>query len=119
MKTLRLLLGAGMIAAAVNAGADSKVTTTVDGTEIPKELTRLTFDGDVVTLSFSDNTTQQADMKFVAIRIEHPSSAIGSVIADPEKPSGVYNLKGQYLGTSPEGLRPGFYIVNGQKVCVK
>lgn len=119
MKTIRLLLGAGLIGTALGAGAESKVTTVIDGTEINKELTRLTFEGDAVTLTFSDNSTRQADMKFVAVRIEHPTSAISSVISDRAKPSGIYNLKGQYLGASPEGLRAGFYIVNGQKVYVK
>lgn len=119
MKAFRLLLGAGLIATSLNVSADSKVTTVIDGNEIPKELTKLTFDGDIVTLSFSDNTTRQADMKFVAIKIDHSTSAISTIVADPKKPAGVYNLKGQYLGESPKDLTPGFYIVNGQKVYVK
>jgi len=31
----------------------------------------------------------------------------------------IYNLQGQYMGSSTKGLRPGMYIINGQKQIVK
>ena len=112
MKSLKLLLGLGFLAlGAVNAQADSKVTTVINGREIPKDLTKLTF---------SDNSSETAEMELIAITLDHSeNSAISEILADPKKARGVYNLKGQYLGEKPEGLSKGIYIVNGQKVCVK
>lgn len=121
MKSLKLLLGLGFLAlGAVNAQADSKVTTVVNGREIPKDLTKLTFSDKIVTLTFSDNTSETAEMELIAITLDHSeNSAISEILADPKKARGVYNLKGQYLGEKPEGLSKSIYIVNGQKVCVK
>ena len=31
----------------------------------------------------------------------------------------IYNLQGQYLGSSTQGLKPGLYVINGQKRVVK
>lgn len=31
----------------------------------------------------------------------------------------VYNLNGQLIGTSVEGLSKGVYVINGQKVIIK
>ncbi|MDE5664565.1 MAG: hypothetical protein K2I31_01335 [Duncaniella sp.] len=119
MKTFRIILGTLMAASAIGINADSKTSTVIDGIEIDKDITKLKFNGNTVTLSFSDNSSIEADMKFVSIKIRHATSAIDDVIADPQKPSGIYNLKGQYLGTNPKNLSAGFYIVNGQKVYVK
>lgn len=120
MKSIRPLLGIALAFLAATALADSKVTTVIDGRQIPKDLTKLTFSDKTVTLTFSDNSTEIADMSLVSITIDHSSqSAITEVIADPKKATGVYNLKGQYLGESPKNLQSGFYIVNGEKIYVK
>ena len=120
MKSIRPLLGIALAFLAATALADSKVTTVIDGRQIPKDLTKLTFSDKTVTLTFSDNSTETADMSLVSITIDHSSqSAITEVIADPKKATGVYNLKGQYLGESPKNLQSGFYIVNGEKIYVK
>lgn len=109
-----------MLAVASTASADSTVTTVIDGTKISKDLTKLTFSDKTVTLTFSDNSTETADMNLVAITLDHAGqSAITDIIADPAKAKGVYNLRGQYLGDSPKNLQPGFYIVNGEKIYVK
>ena len=34
-------------------------------------------------------------------------------------PCRIYNLQGQYVGSSTEGLQPGLYIINGQKPVIK
>ena len=31
----------------------------------------------------------------------------------------VYNLQGQYVGSSPKGLSKGVYMINGKKVIIK
>lgn len=120
MKSLKLILGLGFLALAATAQADSKVTTVIGGQQIDKDLTKLTFNDKMVTLTFSDSSTETAEMGLIAISFDHgDSSAISEILADPKKAKGVYNLKGQYLGEKPEGLTQGIYIVNGQKVYVK
>lgn len=120
MKSLNLILGLGFLAMAATAQADSKVTTVIDGREIAKDLTKLTFSNQMVTLTFSDNSTETAEMGLIAVALDHSGeSAISEILADPKKAKGVYNLKGQYLGEKPEGLTQGVYIINGQKVYIK
>ena len=99
--------------------ADSKITTTIDGQEVNKELTKLSFDDGNVILTFSDNTTETAPMNMVSISIDHAQSSIDQIITDPKKANGVYNLKGQYLGETPQGLKQGIYNVNTQKIYVR
>ena len=118
--TLRMSLCALLLGGAVAMWADSKIVTTVGGTPETRELVRITFDGDNVILNFSDDTTLSADMSEVAVNLTHDEqTAIDQIIADPVKKSGVYNLKGQRVADTPEGLKAGVYIVNGQKVLVK
>ena len=120
MKPLKLIFGLGLLAMAVTAHADSKVTTVINGQTIAKDLTKLTFNDKMVTLTFSDNTSETAEMGLVAVTLDHSGeSGIKEILADPKKQKGVYNLKGQYLGEKPDGLSQGIYIVNGQKVYVK
>lgn len=118
MKTISTFLLSAIILPAV-AQTDTHVT--VDGKEIAGQLTRMTFDGPTVTLTFADNTTLTSDMAFVSVTLDRETtSAIATTIADnPARPAGVYDLHGRYLGKSPANLQRGFYIVNGQKVFVK
>ena len=100
--------------------AESKVVTTISGRPETRELVRITFDGDNAILNFADNTTETAYMPLVNITLSHEDkTAVDAIIADPEKPQGVYNLRGQRIADTPEGLKEGIYIVNGQKVLVK
>jgi len=120
MKYIRSVLGLGMLAMVSMASAETKVSTVIDGSPVPLELTKMTFSDKNVILTFSDNSTVTADMSLVAITLDHSgSSAINTITADPAKAKGVYNLRGQYLGESPKDLQPGFYIVNGEKIYVK
>lgn len=120
MRTLKLVLGLGILAISTLAYADSKVSTFIDGTPVNKDLVKMTFNDRTVTLTFSDNSTRTADMDVVAVTLDHSaSSAVADIIEDPKKAKGVYNLLGQYLGESPVGLQPGFYIVDGNKIYVK
>lgn len=122
MKTtiLRLSLCALSVCGVLTAKADSTVATTVNGNHETRELVRITFDGDYAILNFADNTTETADMSLVSVTLSHEDkTAIDEIIADPQKPRGVYNLRGQRIADTPDGLKEGIYIVNGQKVLVK
>ena len=52
-------------------------------------------------------------------------TSIGELIVSPEagnrygKNNGVYNLQGQRVGNTTEGLPSGIYIVNGRKHVVR
>ena len=51
--------------------ADSKETVTVNGTVVGKQATHMTFDGDNVTLSYSDGTSQSADITAVNVAFDY------------------------------------------------
>lgn len=122
MKTtiLRLSLCVLSVCGVLAAKADSTVVTTVNGNPETRELVRITFDGDYAILNFADNTTETADMSLVSVTLSHEDkTAIDEIIADPQKTRGVYNLRGQCIADTPDGLKEGIYIVNGQKVLVK
>lgn len=60
---------------------------------------------------------QQAAINVV---IDGTATGIEDLVVDGVKANGrVYNLNGQYVGNSLNGLQPGIYIQNGKKVVVK
>ncbi|MBM6991749.1 MAG: hypothetical protein I3J02_00535, partial [Prevotella sp.] len=48
--------------------------------------------------------------------IEEPLTLEGGRVAAP---TGIYNLQGQKVGYTTEGLVPGLYIINGKKVIIR
>lgn len=50
-----------------------------------------------------------------------PVTGIGGITADAPSPAPdrIYNLSGQYVGTTPASLSPGVYVAGGRKVVVK
>ena len=46
-------------------------------------------------------------------------SGVGTVENEKISDNKIYNLQGQYLGTSAETLAPGIYIRNGKKIIIK
>lgn len=116
-----LTLFVGMAAMCASANADNTQTVIVDGTTINKSVTRLTFSGDDVVMTFADNTQQTADMSLVSISFSYsPATAISNPEQSEENTvKKVYNLNGQYVGNSTTGLPKGLYIVNGKKLVIK
>lgn len=52
--------------------------------------------------------------------IDGTTTGIEDLVIDGVKANGrVYNLNGQYVGNSLNGLQPGFYIQNGKKIVIK
>lgn len=52
--------------------------------------------------------------------IDGTTTGIEDLVVDGVKANGrVYNLNGQYVGNSLNGLQPGLYIQNGKKIVVK
>ena len=118
MKKAYLLLLAGMLSTAVFA--DSKQMVKIDGQLIEKTVSEITFDGDNVVLQYSDNTSDQADMSLVTLSFTYQTTGISQVEGIKQALQGkVYNLQGQYVGSSLQGLSKGVYMINGKKVIIK
>lgn len=118
MKKAYLLLLAGMLSTAVFA--DSKQTVKIDGQVIEKTISEITFDGDNVVLHYADNSSDQADMSLVTLSFSYTTTGISQVEGIKKALQGkVYNLQGQCVGSSLQGLSKGVYIINGKKVIIK
>jgi len=118
MKKAYLLLLAGMLSTAVFAG--NKQTVTIDGQVIEKAISEITFDGDNVVLHYADNTSATEDMSRVTLSFSYTTTGISQVEGIKKALQGkVYNLQGQCVGSSLQGLSKGVYIINGKKVIIK
>lgn len=105
-----------------NVWADNKQTVTINGQSVGKTVTEITFNGDNVTLSYNDGTSTTEDMSLVKLAFTYGDSATGINHVETVKQAlqgKCYNLNGQLVGTSTEGLSKGVYIVNGKKVIIK
>ena len=64
-----------------------------------------------------NSNAQPSAIKLV---IDGTATGIEDLVIDGVKANGrVYNLNGQYVGNSLNGLQPGLYIQNGKKIVVK
>ncbi len=117
IKRLTILLMAVVWTTAMMA--DTKQTVTVNGSTVDKTVSRMTFDGDKVVMTFTDNTAQTEDMEAVTISFLYSGTGVGKVKADEMKDKRVFNLNGQYLGKGVEGRAKGVYVVDGKKVVVQ
>lgn len=112
---LTLLLSVG------TTHAETEQSVVINGYAIDKFVNNLTFNGNNVTLHFEDNTSQTEDMALVNISFNYGSTTDISFENNHEntKLTKVYNLNGQYIGNSTNGLGKGIYIVNGKKTVIK
>ena len=118
----RHLLALSCLLMSLSALADDVQTVTIGGTTVNKTVTQITFSGDDVVLHFSDGSTQSADMdQNVNIAFELPATYIEAINAQHStlNTKRIYNLRGQYMGETTDGLSAGIYIVNGKKVVIK
>ena len=74
---------------------------------------------------FKPNNNVAPAVYIDGMKQEAELTAIGELVISPEaanrygKNDGVYNLQGQRVGNTTEGLPSGIYIVNGKKILVK
>lgn len=101
--------------------ANNKQTVKIDGNVSDKTVTEITFDGDNVTLCYADNSSETKDMSLVSFSFSYDSTTGINKIEEVKKSlqGKVFNLNGQLVGNSLEGLSKGIYIVNGKKVIIK
>jgi len=101
--------------------AETEQTVIINGTEIDKFVSNLTFNGNNVTLQFDDNTSLTEDMSKVCISLsyENTTGITNITSMDNSGKSKVYNLNGQYMGKDANALNKGVYIINGKKTVIK
>ena len=66
MNKFYFLLLAGLLS--VNAFAENKQTVTIDGQAVGKTVKEITFDGDNVILSYSDNTSDSLYRQLCSVK---------------------------------------------------
>lgn len=101
--------------------AETEQTVIINGTEIDKFVSNLTFNGNNVTLQFDDNTSLTEDMSKVSISLsyENTTGITNITSMDNSGKSKVYNLNGQYMGKDTNAINKGVYIINGKKTVIK
>lgn len=100
----------------LSAWADDGQVVTVNGTKVNKTVTKMTFDGDDVVLTFGDNTTQKVDMSQVTIAFT-VADAIKALEQEPQDaPVNYFDLNGKQLKKAP---KKGAYMMQKGQTVVK
>ena len=122
MKQLRLILVIILSACWVGLWAKGKQTITINGLTIGKSAKKITFSGEKTMIVYADGSKQTENMGLIQLSFTYSTNGgikkietTGQKLVDTR----VYNLNGQYVGTTLNGLSKGVYIVNGKKVVVK
>ena len=122
MKQLRLILVIILSVCWVGSWAKGKQTITFNGLTIGKSAKKITFSGEKAMITYADGSKQTENMGLIQLSFTYSTNGgikkietTGQKLVDTR----VYNLNGQYVGTTLNGLSKGVYIVNGKKVVVK
>ena len=122
MKQLRLILVIILSACWVGSWAKGEQTITINGLTIGKSAKKITFSGEKAMIVYADGSKQIENMGLIQLSFTYSTNGgikkietTGQKLVDTR----VYNLNGQYVGTTLNGLSKGVYIVNGKKVVVK
>lgn len=120
MKKICSLLAAMLICLPIAAANEQTIT--VNGFQVDKVVKVISFEGDDLVLTYTDDTSEREDMELVFLAFTYDSSATGiqqPTVQQGEKVQQVYTLSGVAVGKSLQGLQPGVYIVKGKKVLIK
>lgn len=122
MKQLRLILVIILSVCWVGSWAKGEQTITINGLTIGKSAKKITFSREKAMITYADGSKQTENMGLIQLSFTYSTNGgikkietIGQKLVDTR----VYNLNGQYVGTTFNGLSKGVYIVNGKKVVVK
>lgn len=102
--------------------ADTEQTVYVNGNPIDGFVTALSFNGNNVTMTFENGSSQTENMSLVHIDMTHNDGTSGIAEIrnnDEHGDNRIYTISGQFAGTSKEKLPAGIYIVNGKKFIKK
>ena len=141
MKKLLLLFSAVMLMLAVPAKAAKTQALIINGEVVEKVVTKITFEGDLAVLTFSDDTEISEDMSNVVLRfLDSPTSIKGITTYQMNKVVGdnllingladetkviIYDASGKDVITTSgsninvSGLKPGMYILKAGNQIVK
>ena len=122
MKQLRLILVIILSVCWVGSWAKGEQTITINGLTIGKSAKKITFSGEKAMITYADGSKQTENMGLIQLSFTYSTNGGIKKIETAEQKSvdtRVYNLNGQYVGTTLNGLSKGVYIVNGKKVVVK
>ena len=122
MKQLRLILVIILSACWVGSWAKGEQTITINGLTIGKSAKKITFSGEKAMIVYADGSKQTENMGLIQLSFTYSTNGGIKKIETAEQKlvdTRVYNLNGQYVGTTLNGLSKGVYIVNGKKVVVK
>ena len=122
MKQLRLILVIILSACWIGSWAKGEQTITINGLTIGKSAKKITFSGEKAMITYADGSKQTENMGLIQLSFTHSTNGGIKKIETADQKSvdnRVYNLNGQYVGTTLNGLSKGVYIVNGKKVVVK
>ena len=113
----KLLLMSCLFLTSLGAWADD--VEKIDASKIAK----ITFSGDNVTITYNDGTAAATvDMETIVLDFSNVTG-IEERLAETRKAGvegkAVYNLSGQWVGSSAANLPQGIYIINGKKVIIK
>lgn len=120
MKRLCFMLLLALVS--LQLSAENEQTVTVNGITVDKVVKSISFDGDFIVLTYTDDTSDREDMEQVtlAFKYDEHSTGVDLIKANQDKKSQqVFNLNGMAVGKSFKGLHRGVYIINGKKVLVK
>ena len=122
MKQLRLILVIILSVCWVGSWAKGEQTITINGLTIGKSAKKITFSGEKAMITYADGSKQTENMGQIQLSFTYSTNGgIKKIETTDQKlvDTRVYNLNGQYVGTTLNGLSKGVYIVNGKKVVVK
>lgn len=122
MKQLRLILVIILSACWIGSWAKGEQTITINGLTIGKSAKKITFSGEKAMIVYADGSKQTENMGLIQLSFTYSTNGgIKKIETTGQKlvDNRVYNLNGQYVGTTLNGLSKGVYIVNGKKVVVK
>lgn len=121
MKKIYSWLAAMLISLPMAAGNEQTIT--INGFQVDKVVKTISFEGDNLVLTYTDDTSDREDMELVSLAFAYDGSATGishpTTAQQGEKAQQVYTLSGVAVGKSLQGLQPGVYIVKGKKVLIK
>lgn len=141
MKKLLFLFSAALLMLASPIKAATTQTLIINGEPVEKVVTKITFDGDLAVLTFSDATEISEDMGNVILRFSDSPTSIKNIttyqmnkvvddnllidgLAD-EATVIIYDASGKDVITTNgsninvSGLKPGMYILKAGKQIVK
>lgn len=100
------------------ATADTHVSGIVDNM-VKRAKTGTSIKGFRAYFSVPNNISESAEAA-LRVAIDGETTGIDAIEGiDTNTPTRVYNLSGQYVGTSTANLKPGVYVSGGKKVIVK